>query len=302
MLLSVLIVAVLIGGCISQNDQMNLTADRAYASLNLTIKASNLTQAELAEAIGIVNNATAPAIPDFIEIRDELYCDPGGSAWAHGLRDSEPPYYSIYYGNGNSMTLMSFDKNTGKIRILCSDSFMRTVDLCKSLESVSEPDEYIRNSCMMSIMMKEANDTDFCDSYFSGEDREKCLFKFLFDTEVGRRNRNDAAWAGTCGNLTDPELKDPCYSRIALYSKDTSLCELVTGESTYYTRDSCYYDIAGYSSPTRPELCREIKDEAYKDYCYYYFAARSLPNQPELCQEIKDEALRETCINGTASD
>ena len=132
-----------------------------------------------------------------------------------------------------------------------------------------------------------------------GNERDECFVK-----EIIKENNSQL-----CTYIDNTEIKDECYNRIAINTKDVSLCEkiiekdkqqmckaFVTKDEKFCNnikennnKDLCYHNIAVISD--KSSLCNKISNENRLILCKIHFL-----KDPEICEKITYPSLKAKCL------
>ncbi len=92
-----------------------------------------------------------------------------------------------------------------------------------------------------------------------------------------------------CEKISETEIRDICYSTIALTSTDDTVCEKIHNKTI---GDLCYLTIA--QTTTNQRICEKIQNKTMKDDCYLMIAQTIL--NPEICEKINNSEKKDICI------
>jgi len=97
-----------------------------------------------------------------------------------------------------------------------------------------------------------------------------------------------------CGNISDQDLKDGCYSGIARAKKDPLTCDKIQDR---VIKDNCYLYVIRFKKD--PSICDKTQDQRAKDDCYSYVI--SFEKDPSICDKIQEQRIKDGCYLNVAS-
>jgi len=95
-----------------------------------------------------------------------------------------------------------------------------------------------------------------------------------------------------CYEMTDENMKESCYTNLAVISGQTGICGAIEGLNL---NPNCLIKVA--AAKNNPSICDEV-GENYREICYSEVGEAS--KDVSVCEKIKDLDIRDTCISTVA--